>query len=162
MLSTKSFIHTPLHPHIHTGRLKHQEFLTNQGLRICISEGGLWTSLEPHFCACKDLICKTNTVVFNASKNWVATWMTSHPTTLSSMCFSISRRSATKIEIQTFLCSRFRAVFLGNVLVNSSAVVPECFSFLLGTEFHFSFGEEASNSSYQAPVSASNVANFWP
>lgn len=123
---------------------------------------GIEFILQLHFCSCKESVYKTKTVVFSSSKNWVATWMTSHPTTLSSMCFSISRRSATKIEIQTFLCSRFRAVFLGNVLVNSSAVVPECFSFLLGTEFHFSFGEEASNSSYQAPVSASNVANFWP
>lgn len=43
------------------------------------------------------------------------------------------RKSSTKMEIKRFLCSKFRAVCLWNVLVNLSRVVSECFSFLLGT-----------------------------
>ena len=42
------------------------------------------------------------------------------PTISSSVCFFISeRRSSTQWEIKRFLCSRFRDVFLRNVLVNS-------------------------------------------
>ena len=65
------------------------------------------------------------TVMFNSSeKNWIATWMISRcqpvrPTTSSSVCFLIwERRSSARREIKRVLCSRFRAVFLWNVLVN--------------------------------------------
>ena len=46
-----------------------------------------------------------------------------HPTTLFSVCFFISeRRSSTQMEISMLLCSRFRALFLWNLLVNLSTV----------------------------------------
>ena len=68
-------------------------------------------------------------------------WPT-HPTTLSICFFRSGRKSSTKMEIKRFLCSRFRAVCLWNILVDPSNRDFRMILFLSRYMVSFSWGEK--------------------
>ena len=53
-------------------------------------------------------------------------------------CFFMLRGSSTKMEVEIFLCSRFRAVCPWHVFINLSTVAPDCVSSPRASQHHLS------------------------